>query len=502
MPELPEIAGWAESPRILVGPAALPVNRVLRAGQIATAGQEMELYDMARRLAAVALAAVDPERLVRQALAARPRRWAAALALGKAAPAMARGAGEALRHLAADRAGADRAEMDRAAADRTEADAAGADRAAADGAGGAQRRQRLLVRTHGTPGLLDPAWEQLSGGHPLPDRQSLAAGERVLRWLGEMAPGAPLLALVSGGSSACVEAPAGGLTLEELIATQRALLGSGLPIHAFNAVRKHLSELKGGGALRASRGPVLALLLSDVPGDDPGTIGSGPFAADPTTYAEALAAVAPLAVPERVRQRLAAGARGKLPETVKPGDPELAHVESVLIGSVATAVEAAAGEARRGGFAVAMGELAGEAAAAGRALVERGRALGAGGGGRVALVLGGETTVTLGPAPGRGGRNQELALAAARALAGGRGELVLTLATDGEDGPTPYAGAIVDGASWAAIERAGVDPAAALAGHDAQTALAALPGALLETGRTGTNVGDLAVYLRLEGARP
>jgi glycerate 2-kinase len=491
MPELPEIAGWAERPRILVGPAALPVNRVLRAGQIATAGQEMEIYDMARRLAAVALAAVDPERLVRQALAARPRRWAAALALGKAAPAMARGAAEALRHLAADRAAAVRAAAVRAATDRAEA----------DGAGGAERRQRLLVRTHGTPGLLDPAWEQLSGGHPLPDRQSLAAGERVLRWLGEMAPGAPLLALVSGGSSACVEAPAGGLTLEELIATQRALLGSGLPIHAFNAVRKHLSELKGGGALRASRGPVLALLLSDVPGDDPGTIGSGPFAADPTTYAEALAAVAPLAVPERVRQRLAAGARGELAETVKPGDPELARVESVLIGSVATAVEAAAGEARRGGFAVATGELAGEAAAAGRALVERGRALGAGAG-RVALILGGETTVTLGPAPGRGGRNQELALAAARALAGGRGELVLTLATDGEDGPTPYAGAIVDGASWAAIERAGLDPAAALAGHDAQTALAALPGALLETGRTGTNVGDLAVYLRLEGGRP
>jgi glycerate 2-kinase len=452
----------------------------------------MDLYDMARRLAAVALAAVDPERLVREALAARPRRWAAALALGKAAPAMARGAADALRHLPADRDGPSGAAADEAAA------------AVAGGAAGAERRHRLLVRTHGTPGLLDPAWEQLSGGHPLPDRQSLAAGERALRWLGELPPGAPLLALVSGGSSACVEAPAGGLTLEELAATQRALLGSGLPIHAFNAVRKHLSDFKGGGALRRSRGPVLSLLLSDVPGDDPGTIGSGPFAADPTTFAEALAAVASLPVPERVRQRLAAGARGELPETVKPGDPELARVEQVLVGSVATAVAAAAGEARRGGFAVVTGELAGEAATAGRVLVERGRALAGGsgggrGGGGLALVLGGETTVTLGPAPGRGGRNQELALAAARALAGGRGEMVLTLATDGEDGPTPYAGGIVDGASWAAIERAGVDPAAALAGHDSQRALAALPGALLDTGRTGTNVGDLAVYLRLEG---
>jgi len=415
----------------------------------------MTLHDLARRMAAAALAAVDPERLVRAAVAARPQRFAAALALGKAAPAMARGARGAL----------------------------GPDAA------------RLLVRTHGTPGLFDPAWEELAGGHPLSDRQSLEAGERVLRRLGELPPGAPLLALVSGGSSACVEALAGEITLDDLTATQRALLGSGLPIHAFNAVRKHLSAFKGGGALRASRGPVLALLISDVPGDDPGTIGSGPFAADPTTFAESLAAVAPLAVPERVRERLAAGARGELRETVKPGDPELARLESVLVGSVATAVAAAVEEARRNGFAMATGNLAGEAAPAARVLIERGRALA---GGRVALVLGGETTVTLGPAPGRGGRNQELALAAARELAGGSGELVLALATDGEDGPTRHAGGIADGATWAALERAGADPAAALASHDSEPALAALPGALLDTGNTGTNVGDLAIYLRGE----
>jgi glycerate 2-kinase len=487
----------------------------------------MTLYDVARRLAAVALAAVDPERLVREALRGRPARWGAALALGKAAPAMARGVAGALA-------------------------AAEAVLGAGDVVSGGGGARRLLVRTHQTPGLLDPAWEQLSGGHPLPDRQSLAAGERVLRWLGELPAGAPIIALVSGGSSACVAAAAGGLTLEELKATQVALLGSGLPIHSFNAVRKHLSAFKGGGCLRASRGPVLALLLSDVPGDDPGTIGSGPFAADPTTFAEALAAVAGLDVPPRVRQHLAAGARGELRETVKPGDPELARVESLLVGSVATAVEAAAGEARRSGFTVVTGELAGEAAPAGGALVARGRALG---GERVALILGGETTVTLGPIHGRGGRNQELALAAARELAAGEGggpagsvgggtaggetsggghggpaggeasggghggpaggeasggghggpggvELVLTLATDGEDGPTRSAGGIVDGVTWAAIERAGVDPAAALAGHDAQRALGAVSGALLETGNTGTNVGDLAIYLRLAPSPP
>src|SRR5437588_7409646 len=153
--------------------------------------------DVARRRAAVALAAVDPERLVREALRGRPERWGAALALGKAAPAMARGAAGAL-----------------AAAET----GLGAD----DVVSGGGAARRLLVRTHQTPGLLDPAWEQLSGGHPLPDRQSLAAGERVLRWLAELPPGAPLIALVSGGSSACVEAAAGDLTLEELKGIGRA----------------------------------------------------------------------------------------------------------------------------------------------------------------------------------------------------------------------------------------------------------------------------------------
>jgi glycerate 2-kinase len=434
----------------------------------------MELPALVRRMAAVALAAVDPERLVREALAARDVRFGAVLGLGKAAAAMARGTRGAL----------------------------------APGA------RRLLVRPHSSPSLLDPAWEQISGGHPTVDRQSLAAGARVRNWLAELPPAtAPLLALVSGGSSACLELPAGDLTLEELVTTQMALLASGLPIGTFNMVRKHLSALKGGGALRQTRAPVLALLLSDVPGDDPGTIGSGPFTADVTTFAEALAAVAGLAIPERVRRFLAAGARGELPETVKPGDPELARVEAVLIGSVTHAVAAALAEAGRHGFAAAPSFLlAGEAATAARRLVRAGRAAG---GDKVALVVGGETTVTLdtpsgddrGDCSGRrgggdgahgiGGRNQELALAAARELAGGRGELVLTLATDGEDGPTRFAGAAVDNGSWTVLERAGADPARALLRHDSQTALAALTGALLETGPTGTNVGDLAFYLRV-----
>jgi glycerate 2-kinase len=419
----------------------------------------MALHDLARRMTAAAFAAVDPERLAREELARRGERFAAVLSLGKAGAALCRGVREALEPGA----------------------------------------RRLLIRPLRASSLLDPGWEQKTGGHPLPDRQSLAAGERLERWLGEI-PLRPFLALISGGASACLEAPAAGLTLEDLVATQRALLASGLPIHTVNAVRKHLSRLKGGGALRATGGRlprILVLLLSDVPGDDPAAIASGPFAADPTTFDDALAAIEGLAVPESVRRHLAAGARGELPETVKPGDPALGKVETVLLAGVRAAAAAAAGEARRGGFHVGDGELAGEAAQAGRELVERGRALGrTAGSAGAALVLGGETTVALRGEAGSGGRNQELALAAARELAGGTGELVFTVATDGEDGPTRYAGATVDGATWETVRRARIDPDAALARHNSRPALAAAPGALLETGVTGTNVGDLAVYLR------
>ncbi len=428
----------------------------------------MDLHDLARRMTAAALAAVDPERLVREELARRAplgdHPFGAVLALGKAGPALARGAREAIESPA----------------------------------------RRLLVRPHRSPALLDPGWEQKTGGHPLPDRQSVAAGERLEKWLGDLPP-QPFLVLISGGASACVELPAPGLTLDDLAATQRALLGSGLPIQTVNAVRKHLSLLKGGGALKATGGRlphVLVLLLSDVPGNDPSVIASGPFTADPTTFAGALAAVEGLPVPESVHHHLAAGARGEIPETLKPGDSSLERVETVLLGSVRTAVTAAVAEARRYGFQTAEGDLKGEAAQAGRDLVIRGRELRTG----MALVLGGETTVTLSGPAGSGGRNQELALAAARELSGGvsAGEIVFTLATDGEDGPTRSAGATVDGTTWEAIRRAGIDPEAALSRHDSRTALAAAPGVLLETGPTGTNAGDLAVYLRAvsSGAQP
>ena len=425
------------------------------------------LQELARRLAALAVSAVDPERLVRDELTRRgpALRCDAVLALGKAAAAMARGA-RALPPIPL-------------------------------------RPRRLLVRPHASPVLLELGWEQLTGGHPLPDRQSTAAGARLERWLADAQEGQTLLALISGGASACVELPAPGLVLDDLTATQRVLLGSGLPIGRINAVRKHLSALKGGGALRQTRGRILAFLLSDVPDDDPSAIASGPFVADPTTYADALAAVQPLeGIPERVVRHLEAGARGEIPETVKPGDPDLARVETTVLGGGHTARAAVAAELRRQGFAVTEGELAGDAARAAFGLVVRGRALPDE---SVALVMSGETTVTLAAPAGRGGRNTELALAAARELAGGTPgveEVVLGLATDGEDGSSRSAGGVVDGTVWETLQRAGVDPDKALEHHDSATALRSAPGALLETGVTSTNVGDLALYLRRPAGAP
>jgi hydroxypyruvate reductase len=410
---------------------------------------------------------VDPERLVRDELTRRgpALRCDAVLALGKAAAALARGA-RALPPIPL-------------------------------------RPRRLLVRPHASPVLLELGWEQLTGGHPLPDRQSAAAGARLERWLGDTQDGQTLLALISGGASACLELPAPGLTLDDLIATQRALLGSGLPIGKVNAVRKHLSALKGGGALRKTRGRVLAFLLSDVPDDDPSAIGSGPFAADPTTYAEALDAVRTLeGVPAPVLRHLEAGVRGELPETLKPSDPDLSRVETTLLGNSRTARTAVAAELRRLRFTVTEGDLSGDAARAAFGLVVRGRALP---GESVALVLSGETTVTLQGPAGRGGRNTELALAAARELAAatpGVEEVVLALATDGEDGSSRSAGGLVDGTVWEAIQRAGIDPDRALEHHDSATALRSAQGALLETGVTSTNVGDLVLYLRRPAGAP
>jgi len=288
-------------------------------------------------------------------------------------------------------------------------------------------------------------------------------------------------------------------------------LRAGASIHELNAVRKHLSRLKGGGLARAAApARVVTLALSDVVGDELTTIGSGPTVPDPTTFAEALSVLERRGVlqevPAAVRERFATGARGALPETAKPGDACFRRTQTLVVGGGRRSVLAAAREARRRGLrpAVLTTRLEGEAREAGRVLVailrEQVEAA-APGSPPVCLLAGGETTVTVRGA-GRGGRNQELAVAAAEALEGFPGPAVVaSLATDGIDGASDAAGGIVDDTTAERASRLGLAPAAAfLAESDTRNYLGPL-GDLILTGPTGTNVADIVTLLAKPGAR-
>ena len=312
-----------------------------------------------------------------------------------------------------------------------------------------------------------------------------------------------MLCLVSGGGSALLPAPVAGVTLAEKQAVTRLLLEAGATINELNAVRKHLSGLKGGQLARvAAPAPVVALLLSDVLGDPLDVIASGPTAPDPTTFADALAVLDGFALRDRVpvsaRRHLEAGAAGTVAETPKPGDPLFERVTNCVIGNNGLVTEAAAREAARLGFPplVLTGRLQGEAREVARvfAAILAESAQSARPVGRPACLLAtGETTVTV-RGPGKGGRCQEFALALAPALSALPGVVVLAAGTDGSDGPTDAAGALVD---WTTLERArarALDPRAALAANDAYHFFAGL-GDLVVTGPTGTNLLDL--YLAL-----
>jgi glycerate-2-kinase len=333
-------------------------------------------------------------------------------------------------------------------------------------------------------------------GHPVPDERSEAAGHRALGFVEAAGPEDLLLVLLSGGASSLLACPAPGLSLGDLAATTRRLLAAGAEIEELNAVRKHLSCLAGGRLARRARSRRIEVLaLSDVPGDRLDAIGSGPLAADPTTYADAVAALAARGVtgevPERVRAHLEAGARGEREETPKAGETALERVRHTLVATNGTAVEAARAAAARAGLhaEAAPGVLRGEARDAARALVARAREVR--GGRPVCLVAGGETAVTV-RGPGRGGRSQELALAAALEIAGGPPTALLAAGTDGIDGPTDAAGAYADEGTVARGRGAGQDAAAALAANDSHSFFAA-EGGLFVTGPTRTNVMDLAL---------
>ena len=335
------------------------------------------------------------------------------------------------------------------------------------------------------------------GAHPVPSAASVHAGLAALDLAAGTEPDAVLLVLVSGGTSSLLAAPADGVTLADKQAVTRRLLRAGADIAALNAVRKHCSRVKGGGLLRAARraAGVWTLVLSDVLGDDLATIGSGPTTADPTSFADALDVLERFAAVDAspaVRRRLEAGVRGTIEETLDPADPIVRRGRSVVIGNNATAVEAARRAAVALGYATArLPVIRGDAARAGRALAARVGAMGRGG--PRALVAGGEAIVRV-VGTGRGGRAQHLALAAALGL-DGMPAVVLAVGTDGIDGPTDAAGALVDGTLVCRARRCGIDLVRALAATDSHPALDAL-GALVRSGPTGTNVADLVVALR------
>jgi glycerate 2-kinase len=334
-----------------------------------------------------------------------------------------------------------------------------------------------------------------ASGHPIPDRQGEQGAARIAEIAQRAGPDDLVICLISGGASALLPLPAPPVTLAEKQAATRMLLNSGANIHEINCIRKHISLVKGGGVARlAYPATVLTLILSDVIGDDLDVIGSGPTVADRTTFAEAKAVFDKYAmwnqVPAAVRERLTSGAL----ETPKPGDPIFAKVQNLIVGSNRLAVDAAAREARALGFRtlVLSTQVQGEAREVARVFAAIAREIRASG--RpvkppACVIAGGETTVTI-RGNGEGGRNQELALAAAIDIAGLKNVVVLSAGTDGADGPTDAAGAIVDGSSVAR----GQDAIGMLANNDSYHFFEPL-GDLIKTGPTGTNVADIQIIV-------
>ncbi len=339
--------------------------------------------------------------------------------------------------------------------------------------------------------------EIVEAAHPVPDAAGLAAAERILRMVQELGPQDLVLCLISGGASALLVLPLPGLTLDDKQAVNRALLKSGATIREINCVRRHLSAIKG-GRLGAACHPaqIISLLISDVPGDDPVDIGSGPTVADPTTCADALAILRrhAISVPPNVLHLLESG-RGESP---KPGDARLAGAETRIIAAPQMALEAAAAAARAAGIApMILGDsIEGEARDVGmvmagiaRQVVTHGQPCAP----PCVLLSGGETTVTVHGA-GRGGRNVEFLLALAIALDGLPGAYAIAGDTDGVDGTEDVAGAIVTPDTLARAHALGLNPRLSLANNDGHGFFESLGDAVV-TGPTLTNVNDFRAIL-------
>lgn len=336
-------------------------------------------------------------------------------------------------------------------------------------------------------------------GHPVPDERSLQAAQAVLALLDSAGPRDLILCLISGGGSALLTAPVPEVGLGDLQTLTQLLLRCGAPIQEINTLRKHLDQVKGGRlAQRAAPAPILSLILSDVIGDPLDVIASGPTVPDPSTYADAWGILQRYglqdALPDGLRIYLQDGLAGKIPDTPKPQDPLFARAQTAIIASLPQAAQAAAQCAQGFGFhtAVLTTCLQGEAAQAGRfmaAIARQVRTFGQPLPAPACLIAGGETTVTV-RGDGMGGRNQELVLGAVADLAGLPDTCLISLATDGGDGPTPAAGAAASGESLARAQALGLHPADFLARSDSFAFFSALDDLLLP-GPTQTNVNDL-----------
>jgi hydroxypyruvate reductase len=341
----------------------------------------------------------------------------------------------------------------------------------------------------------------IEASHPIPDEAGEKAAREILEGVRGLGPEDRLLALISGGGSALLSLPAEGVPMVDLKAVTSQLLRSGAAIQEINTVRKHLSAVQGGQLAVASRAPVLALVISDVTGDDPTHIASGPCSPDPTTYADSLAILAKYKIepPLSVRWRLESGAEGRTPETPKPGDPALNHVEARLIGTAHRSLEAAAKRLRNGGVtpAVLSDSITGEASEVAKvmaALAREVRRYGTPWRPRAALISGGECTVTVRAERGRGGRCAEFLLALAIELEGVENVWAIAADTDGIDGTEDNAGAILTPDTLARARAAGLDAKAMLAANDSYGFFSAL-GDLVVTGPTRTNVNDYRAIL-------
>jgi hydroxypyruvate reductase len=416
-----------------------------------------------------AIEAVEPERLVRQALEARGdlpastgRTWITGF--GKAAAAMARGATAVL-------------------GDRID--------------GG------VLVVPAGGESQAPDGLEVFGGGHPVPDQGGVAGSCAIRQLAREAAPDDLLICLISGGGSSLLNIPPDGLPLEDLQTVTRLLLGAGATIGEINCVRKHLDELKGGRLAReAAPARVLALVLSDVPGDPLDVIASGPLAPDPTRFDQAVTVLRGYGlwdrVPHSVRGYLDRGVCGELPDSPKKSDRCFEKIETVIVGNGDTAARGACATAEELGYDAQLlsSTLVGEAREVGKFLAETALTLI-----RLAdddrpptcVVTAGETSVTV-RGDGIGGRNQELALGAAIALDGVPRVLLVSMGTDGVDGPTAAAGAVVTGKTLRRSRELGMDCESALARNDAYSLLHSLDD-LIVSGPTGTNVADIQVLL-------